>query len=269
MEHRAGDNRSRFFADVVSIDAWHMPFDDHRVADLHADVVFRMARMSDPASTLSFKLGLKRAEIRVIIPQFEPVEIVKSSVARDDPSVGGRMHLALSRESSNASTVEAALGSANGSALRIGGSRKSERGRRSELSVDRPSTGMKVLQSKNADGEYRWEVSPLIGDLLEGRGWDAVSQPRLQLRDKSNAPSLPPVVRVLVTCAKEDISIEDIRYKDESLGKKVVTRIFHDNRRVAAEAFIRSKMAEYGLEFDEIVDPYSEICLADVAAGME
>ena len=270
MNQPPGANRSRFFAELVSVDAWHKPFDEgRRVADLHADVVFRIARMSDPTSTLSFRLGLKRAEIRVVIPPFEPIEIIKSSVARDDPSVGGRMQLALTQASKSSDALNASVGIGNGIATRLTGSRSKERSTRQQVSVDRPSTGMKVLQSKSADGEYRWEVSPLLGNLLEGRGWDAKTQPRLQLRDKSNMETIPPVVRVVVTCAKEDIVIEDIRYKDETFGEKIVTRVFHDNRRVAAESYIRSRMAEYGLDFGTLVDPFANICLADVTAGVE
>src|SRR5262245_5361428 len=86
-------NRKRVFADVVSIDAWHPGFSARApTVDLHADVVFRVARVGgEIESPIRFRLGLKRAELVLIIPPNEPVGIVKRTVARDQSLQKGKL----------------------------------------------------------------------------------------------------------------------------------------------------------------------------------
>jgi hypothetical protein len=81
------ENRRRVFADVVTVDAWHMDFsNEHGKADLHADVVFDTARIgAETESKIRFRLSLKRAEVVVIIPETEPVTVDKGSISRDTP----------------------------------------------------------------------------------------------------------------------------------------------------------------------------------------
>jgi hypothetical protein len=78
-------NRKRIFADVVTVDAWHPTFSvASPTVDLHADVVFRVARLgAETDSPVRFRLAIKRAEVVVVIPPNEPVGILKASVARE------------------------------------------------------------------------------------------------------------------------------------------------------------------------------------------
>ena len=73
--HRNSDNRKRALADLVTIDVWHDDFGKRRV-NLHADVVFGTARVGgESESQVRFRLSVKRAEVVVIVPDFEPVSI--------------------------------------------------------------------------------------------------------------------------------------------------------------------------------------------------
>jgi hypothetical protein len=92
------DNRRRAFADVVSIDAWHEPFDgEHGRADLHADIVFGTARVGgEAAAPVRFRLSVKRAEIVLVVPSSEPVSIDRGTVSRDSPDLPAQLLIPLS-----------------------------------------------------------------------------------------------------------------------------------------------------------------------------
>jgi hypothetical protein len=95
------NNQKRAFADVVSIDAWHRPFDKkHPTVDLHAHVVFDTARVGgEPESPIRFRLSLRQAEVILVIPENEPVFVDRKSVARDaPPEVRGRVTSTFERK---------------------------------------------------------------------------------------------------------------------------------------------------------------------------
>jgi hypothetical protein len=74
------------------------------------------------------------------------------------------------------------------------------------------------------------------------------------------------VVRIEVVCAKEDIAVDDIQVKSGGGMKSLPLTFNHDNRRAAAEAYIRTKLFELGLEAADFDDPYGRISIADVIA---
>src|SRR5205823_1663756 len=80
-------NRRRAFAEIVSLDAWHEPFSEaSSKVDLHADVVFETARVGgEDDSPVRFRLSMRRAEVVIVIPEWEPVGVDKASVSRDNP----------------------------------------------------------------------------------------------------------------------------------------------------------------------------------------
>lgn len=263
-------NLQRFFAEVVSVDAWHKPFDGQTLdVALHADVVFREARLgAEPNCPVRFRLGIRKAEVVLRIPVTEPVEALPNSVSRDDPLAHGRLTITVGNTSTRTSGAKAAIGtrpSQSNALLEASGA--STRSNERSLEIDRPSTGASVLQSKTATGDYRWELTPLTGQTLDGRGWDALSEPRVTLRDlRTTTKSLPPSVRFEVFCAKEDLSVTDVTLKDVTLMEALSSSFGFDNRRAAAEAYIRTRLVEAGLEVGSFDDPFEQICIADVMA---
>ena len=105
------ENRRRAFADVVTIDAWHESFGPEvGTADLHADVVFGVARVGgETDSPVRFRLSIKRAEIIVLIPESEPVRVDKRSVSRDSPASKGHLTQVVERALKQAPRVPPAL----------------------------------------------------------------------------------------------------------------------------------------------------------------
>jgi hypothetical protein len=125
------DNRRRAFADVVSIDAWHEPFDANEgTVDLHADVVFGTARVGgETESPIRFRLSIKRAELLVVIPNSEPVKIDRKSVSRSAPEGHG----SLTETVEHNSEANAKAGLSMSKSDRANGKRKCRSGSRSEI----------------------------------------------------------------------------------------------------------------------------------------
>ena len=85
-------NRKRAFADTVSIDAWTGNFANGKNVSFHADVVFGTARVGgEEDSPVRFRLSVKRAEVVLVIPDFEPVKVDPKTVFRGTPEPEGRV----------------------------------------------------------------------------------------------------------------------------------------------------------------------------------
>ena len=127
---------------------------------------------------------------------------------------------------------------------------------------------MLVTQSKTAEGHYRWTITPRRSRTLDGRPWDGAKQPRLKLVDKrkDRSKGIPPTVRVEIRCRREDLVIEDLEVKDESLWANIKSRTGFQNRLVAAESYIRDRLSEEGFEIRNIDEIFSEITLGSVTA---
>jgi hypothetical protein len=127
---------------------------------------------------------------------------------------------------------------------------------------------MKVTQSKTADDHYRWTIEARRTRTLEGRPWDGVKEPRLKLIDqrKDRSKGIPPSVRVEVRCRREDLIIEDLEVKDETVWKSLKSKVGFANRLAAAESYIRERLAEEGFEISNVNDIFSELVLGSATA---
>jgi hypothetical protein len=270
---RNADNRKRAFADVVSIDAWHNEFtDEHSKVDLHADVVFGSARTGgEPESPVRFRLAVKCAEIVVVIPESEPVSVDRNSVSRDAPEYQGKLTEVVEQTSQGSvkGNIKGAI-----SPTELTGAISAEAGGQAsitstkKLEVSAIVQFMFVTQSKTGEGYYRWAVEAGSNEGLEGRPWDGARQPRLKLIDKrkDHTKGIPPTVRVEVRCRREDLIIEDIHVKDERLWEDVKSRMGFKNKLLAAEAYIRDRLAEEGIVVSNIEEIFSQITLGSVIA---
>lgn len=267
------DNRKRAFADVVSIEAWHDNFSEKvKRVNLHADVVFGTARMGgETDSPVRFRLSVKRAEIVVIIPETEPVAVDKKTVSRDSPDSHGKITEVVEQKSKTNSKAKVSA-SLNPSAAK--GSLSADYGIQTDLSksqkvsVSGDLRFIVVTQSQTADGHYRWLVEPQYKATLSGRPWDASKHPRLTLIDKRKNPKdgIPPTVRVEVHCRKEDLVIEDLEIKDETIWEAAKAKAGFKNRLAAAESYIRKRLSEEGLEVKNLDDIFGRLTLASTSA---
>jgi hypothetical protein len=273
MERNDHDNRRRMFADVVSVDAWHDEFDYRKKrVDLHADVVFGTARLGgERESEITFRLSLRRAELVVIVPETEPVRIDRASISRDAPEM--RVEKTMTRETTVATKAKAATSisvSQSGTSASLSGGVEGEANavEKEKLEASETLRLMLVTQSTDEDGHCRWAVTPQTREVLDGRPWNAIKEPRLTLVDqrRDRLQGLPPTVRVEVRCLREDLIIEDIQPKDPTLLEKVQAKAGFGNRLKAAEAYIRNRLLEEGLEVGEIADKFAGLTLASVIA---
>jgi hypothetical protein len=266
------ENRKRIFADAVTVDAWHEPFGKKPKVDLHVDVVFGEARLGGEAdSPVRFRLRLKRAEVVVVVPETEPARVAKNSISRDAPTARVRVSKSTKRSSRVGADGHASGSVSTKSANAKGGI--SAYGKLSTntdnfVKVTRNSDAMEVTQSQTGEGHYRWIIVASGGEHLNGRPWDGKKVPRLTLVDtrKERAKGIPPSVRVEIHCKREDLIIEDIILKDETLWQKTTNRLGFNNRRAAAESFIRERLIREGLEVKDMSEMYSNLALASVTA---
>jgi hypothetical protein len=268
------NNRTRAFADVVTIDAWHDDFaDDAHAVDLHADVVFGISRIGgEPDAPVRFRLSVKRAEIIVVVPETEPVTVDRKSVSRDAPGAQGQLTETIEQSTKAHVKASAAAevgpsGAAGKAEFAVGG--EGSYSATKKLEVSATVQFMMVTQSKTADGHYRWTVTPRHSRVLDGRPWDGAKQPRLKLVDKRSDRSkgIPPMVRVEVRCRREDLVIEDIEVKDESVWGSIKSRAGFANRLAAAESYIRDRLSEEGFEVRNIDEIFTEITLGSTTAA--
>ncbi|WP_230632738.1 hypothetical protein [Sphingomonas sp. Leaf37] len=260
-------NSKRVLDELLSVEAWHTPFGQFGgAASIHADVVFRDARMGQEAeSKVRFRVRLRRAEIVLVIPSGEPLRMIQDSVARDNPFSSTKVIDRIDSTSSGSSSVAGRI-SLSGKGVNAGASISGNRNQSESAKQTVESTLRLILstQGRTSEGDYSWQLRPSSGDKLEGKVWDAVNEPRGRVRDTRKSQSaIEGTCRIEVRCKKEDILIEDLSLKDESL----LTRLIKDNgyltRVAAAESYIRSKIQSLGLSTKNYEDPFGDICLGE------
>jgi hypothetical protein len=266
-------NRKRAFADVVSIDAWHDRFDSrHSTVDLHADVVFGVARVGGEIdSPIRFRLSVKRAELVVVIPETEPVSVNPKSVAREVAEPQGHLTEIIEQKTQAHSKGKLSAGI---SPNKVSGSISAEAEANAAMSsskklkISSTVRFMTVTTSKTEEGYYRWLIRPSTTAVLEGSPWDASNEPRLKLIDqrKDRSKGIPPTVRVEVRCRREDLVIEGLEAKDEGIWGATKSRLGFRNRMAAAISYIRDRLSEEGLEVNNIEDIFGQVTLGSVTA---
>jgi hypothetical protein len=272
-------NRIRSLADVVSVDVWHKDFSEgNGRADLHVDVVFDEGRMGgEKESKVRFRLSLKSAEVVLIVPSTEPITIDKSTVARgsDSPRLKKTTRKERTREISAKGEVNANLGANSSSGISGTSSVTGEAiaavaNKSTEISeLEEMVDSIKVVQSKTSENHYRWILRPEGGGNLIGKPWDSLEAPRLTIIDgrKNRSHGIVPTVLVEVRCRREDLSISQIEIKDGDLWTKIKAGLSTKNKLVAAEAYIKNRLLNEGLEGSEIHDKFGVLTVAKAASG--
>jgi hypothetical protein len=100
---------------------------------------------------------------------------------------------------------------------------------------------------------------------LLGKAWDAVSDPLLRIRMADTVNVLDAISKVEIWCRREDLLIENIKVKDETLFSRILFSPGYENKMAAVEAYIRNALASKNLDIRNFSDPFGQIKLADVA----
>jgi hypothetical protein len=266
------DNRRRALHEIISLDVWHKGFTKIRdTSDLYVDVTFSEGRISGrPDEDVSFRLKLKKAEIVVIVPPTEPAIIDKSSVNRDSD----RKKVIVEQADKTAGNINVGI---DASLKLSSGIPKYDIGANSAASasklrektlkvLEEYSNIMKVVQSRTLEGDYVWHIEATTDEFLNGKPWDAVDKPRMQVIDTrpDRMKGIEPSIRVEARCRREDLEIFDIKVRSNNIWRRVVELNIEKNRVLAAEAAIRTRLFEAGLVFGNMRDPYSQMTICAI-----
>lgn len=267
-------NKARIIESLVSVDAWHQPFEVDVKTPLHVALSFSDARYTgDENNPVEFQVELKRATLVIICD--ENVSVPKSSIVRQHPARKTTVRL------------ENGVGKASKSenSAKAGFVAKATTKNQGLEFIANQSQSQSIDLSSQAKREILEEITQTIEMVYTGRGTEHVweCQPVYQNTLKGSAHSgesllmeIKPTIkkrlsdigiRVFVKCKADDFLISDISlkktWKEKFLGDDL------DRRLRMAKAVIRHKLAHVDLPSVELDPKFQDVILADIMAVPE
>lgn len=87
-------NVGKGFSEVVSVDAWQASIQKDGSASVHVDLSFLAGAVgAEDDFDITFRVALKRAVLRLVIPESEPLTVLQSSVDREQTLEGVRKRI--------------------------------------------------------------------------------------------------------------------------------------------------------------------------------
>lgn len=267
------------FAEAVSLEGWLSAIDSDGKATVHVDVTFGHQRIgADPDTPVRFVLALRKAEVVVIVGA-EPLTIDRGSVARDPDLAMVTRSVSSERSVTADTSTETEIGgglSFEGSPKLAATAKAARKGKQSRSSTTKAAFQMqeyagviRSIQGQTESGDYKWALVPRVGSTLVNKPWDAVKVPRFSatVGNASYRSQLDLAIRVEVRCLYEDVSIEKVVLKDDTLLAALQGKTGYQNRKAAAEAYIRHKVFNDGKT--DPLDPYASMVFARVVCSNE
>ena len=273
-------NRIRKLNGLFSVDAWHAAFDkDNEIVDFFIDVTFETGRYGgEEESEILFTASLKKATIIVVVPDDGIYTVDPKSVIRTQP-----VKTQVSRNAQTKKALSLGVVATLSKHPNASGEASANAGSTAEESRTSSSEELPITEHHGKDGgNYCWTVSPTegISDVLHGPAWIS-SIPRLKIRNCSDANRRQEVAdnqmlepsTVIIRCLREDLFIDNIRYKDTTKNTLWSKNNPTDKKlkMIAAEAIIKKQLFDSGLEPPEIPEnnAYAEIILADILVRID
>jgi hypothetical protein len=263
------------FAEVVSIDAWHVKnSDENYIAALHADLVFGTARVGgEDESQVRFRLSIKQADLVVIIPESEVFVVDRQSISRFGDVVtmersveeGTEVH----GEAAGDAKVDVGLSKLSASAAASLIAKASRTAKETLKWIDKRAKIIVIYRYDNAENNDRWSFKPGTGTVLDGRPWDAHTLSLLRLVDKraNRRREVTPTVNLEIRCLREDLEIREIEIKNSSLWEKLRNRPGSENRLKAAEAYIKNQLEGNGHKAGNLGEKFAKIMIGHFIAN--
>lgn len=262
------NNSAKSLHEIVSVDAWHAQFDSEKRASVHVDLSFSTGEMgTEEVSQVTFKLSIKKATLKIVIPATEGVAVVQSSVDREPTLEGVRKVIEESKiTNSGSAAIDARLKMPIGvtASGEVKASRSGSNARATSTEFTSQISEFEVRQIVDAARNYGWEIKTSSGGALVGKVWDPVKRPRLSIKKLSES-RLEPGFQIQVVCRKCDLMIDDVKFKEGTPffnGLKV-------NRMAAAKAFIRTRLIDDGLYDGKDDSDLVEFVIAEMAVVEE
>lgn len=255
-------NSLRGFAETISLDSWRTKFEgESGVADLHLDVLFREGRIGGDTHPVSFRLNLKRAEIRILtdaagILQFLPASVKRADIVATEHTIQDEHKTSAdvnAKMSLSPTALEASVGAGSG------GSHS-----HTATSTTKKTVGPVQFRHRRIDEGYAFDVTPASGRTLDGQPWGAL-ETVLKIRDRNHPrKGDPPEPRIEIRCKREDLSISDVRFKGE---QESFFNFLSQAKQRAVEAYIRDQMTSMGVDVGDLQQPFADILLADIGTA--
>ncbi|WP_374551930.1 hypothetical protein [Sphingobium yanoikuyae] len=258
-------NRKRILSEALSLDAWHDPFQIGSSCGVYVELSFHEGRLGgdDPNIPFTFKLGIKRALLTIELEN--PLEIDRKSVARNIPEVSAELNKILEAKRSAEKKAGANL-SLNPSDLHASGSIKSENSRKESISIVQTIPETLVISRPENSRGYSWSMEPSWQNSLHGQPWNPIESPRLRTKPIKSLSAIPPSVKIIVSCALEDINISDLKLKKNGFGSRMSEIIYNEKNEAAAKQHLKLVLRDSDLEPGLLDNRFSNLILANILA---
>lgn len=255
----------------MSIDAWHDDFTGAKnpSVDLFAQAFFSEGRIGgETDSPVTFRLRLRRAEL-IAFCDIEPVRIVRRTVLREKPKADAKAKLTKSHSTKTSASLAATANITKPTAS-VGAKDSAGSGEKIVIRSTVSLASIATHHMPDSDGNDRWLITPVGEPALQGPALDP-GVPLFEMVDtrKDRSKGLPPSLRLEIHCRREDLEIFEIKLKDENLAERAMAKFGSAHRLKAAEAYIRTKLCEIGLEAGDLSNAFSRLTIARAIATPE
>jgi hypothetical protein len=261
-------NSSRALRQVVSVDGWIAAFDEQDTATVHADVVFREGRFgADSADQVRFKLKLSRAEIVLIVPEGEPLRVMRRTIQRTPSSPAETRSVTRETSAELGGNARFDLSATSVPAAAVGGGAAASGRTSTRQELTEMVSGVVEQHFSTLEGHPAWEVQTIGCGWLQGNPWEAEDAPRLSVKRLSerNRDGDKPTLRIEIRCRREDFEITDLELKDSEKQGWFAKRKNRDINLAAAEQVIKEELLSAGfLRAPDLSEQHSEMLIADV-----
>lgn len=256
-----GNNQTRAFPNLVSVEAWSLSGKDGAADALHVDVSFMQARLGqEPESKIRFRLGVKRADVTFQLPADGSIAILQSSVAREPLAIGStEQTISKSRSFEAKGSVLAKVAGRPSASGTLSSSTGLSTANSEIAKIGKPINEIEWRHKTDENSSHVWEVYSYSNDAMVGKPWCPVSQHRLKFRHSSTGSSISDPAKVRIFCYREDLKIDQIELKAGSITDRVRRR----NREAAAEAVIRQILTAENLHHEDVSEKYARLQLAE------
>ena len=267
-------NELRAFTDVMTLYAWQQQTNDPARWQIFADVNFRTARIgAEPEIPVRFRLRLKRVEIKLVLPQSDPLlSLDPNFIARDDGGTGlvrektTRIDGTEAGKSRKRSLSLSAIWKLLQPALGAENTNNSKTHSAISKEAEEEMFRMQVTGSIASSRIATWEVEARETETLQRSPWDA-ARPRAVVVDNGHAGRRYGMeaggIRFEAVCAREDLEIDQVELKDRDWIRTLTESSYRRAQEAAVNQHIRDELQKNGLAAENIEDRYGRIVILD------
>lgn len=264
------NNRIRVLSQVLSLDAWHEPFQTSGGSSaVFVEVSFSEGRIGGDSLDLpfTFKINLKRALLTVRLES--PLQIDRSTIARSVPEAQAELtRIRVAKDLAEASLVGKAKLSPASLVVALNGEAKAHASvtQEDQLKLVQAIPETMVTPRPEGSSAYTWHLEPSYRPFLRGQPWDPVISPRLRVKNPSKALKIDPAISVQLSCALEDLDISDIEPKEKGLNGALRNILHNDISEAAAVQHLKLMLRDADLEAGLMDNRFSNLLIASVLA---